>query len=77
MILPNDILEAEIRIRRLVRQTPIDRSIHLSEMTGCDVWLKLEHVQHTGSFKLRGAANKILSMFYEELERGIITASNG
>lgn len=77
MVLHNDILEAEIRIRRLVRQTPLDRSVHFSEMTGCDVWLKLEHLQHTGSFKLRGAANKILSMFYEELERGIVTASNG
>jgi threonine dehydratase len=77
MISPNDILEAEVRIRPLVRQTPLDRSIHLSEMTGCDVWLKLEHLQHTGSFKLRGATNRILSMFYEELERGIVTASNG
>jgi threonine dehydratase len=77
MISANDILEAETRIRRLVRQTPLDRSIHLSEMTGCDVWLKLEHLQHTGSFKLRGAANKILSLFYDELERGIVTASNG
>jgi threonine dehydratase len=77
MISANDILEAETRTRRLVRQTPLDRSIHLSEMTGCDVWLKLEHLQHTGSFKLRGAANKILSLFYDELERGIVTASNG
>jgi len=77
MISAKDILEAETRIRRLVRQTPLDRSIHLSEMTGCDVWLKLEHLQHTGSFKLRGAANKILSLFYDELERGIVTASNG
>lgn len=73
----NDILEAEVRIRQLVRQTPLDHSIQLSEMTGCDVWLKLEHLQHTGSFKLRGATNKILSLFYEELERGIVTASNG
>lgn len=77
MIFVNDILEADARIRRLVRQTPLDRSLRLSEFTGCDVWLKLEHLQHTGSFKLRGATNKILSLFYEELERGIVTASNG
>ncbi|MEP7340573.1 MAG: threonine/serine dehydratase [Acidobacteriota bacterium] len=77
MISVDDILEAEVRIRALVRQTPLDHSIHLSEMTGCDVWLKLEHLQHTGSFKLRGAMNKIHSLFYDELERGIVTASNG
>jgi threonine dehydratase len=77
MISANDILEADVRIRRLVRETPLDRSLQLSEMTGCDVWLKLEHLQHTGSFKLRGATNKVLSLFYEELERGIVTASNG
>lgn len=77
MISANDILEAEVRIRRLVRQTPLDRSIYFSEMTGCDVWLKLEHLQHTGSFKLRGAANRILSLYFEELERGVVTASNG
>jgi len=77
MILPNDILEAEVRIRHSIRQTPLDHSLQLSELTGCDVWLKLEHLQHTGSFKLRGATNRILSLFYEELERGIVTASNG
>ncbi len=77
MISANDILDAEVRVRHLVRQTPLDHSIHLSEITGCHVWLKLEHLQHTGSFKLRGATNKILSLFYEELERGIIAASNG
>ncbi len=77
MISANDILEAEVRIRQLVRQTPLDRSIQLSEMTGCDIWLKLEHLQYTGSFKLRGATNRILSLFYDELERGIVTASNG
>jgi threonine dehydratase len=77
MISANEILEAEVRIRQLVRQTPLDRSLQLSELTGCDVWLKLEHLQYTGSFKLRGATNRILSLFYEELERGIVTASNG
>ncbi len=77
MISANDILEAEVRIRQLVRQTPLDRSTQLSEMTGCDIWLKLEHLQYTGSFKLRGATNRILSLFYDELERGIVTASNG
>lgn len=77
MISANDILEADARIRRLIRQTPLDHSLQLSALTGCDVWLKLEQLQHTGSFKLRGAMNKIFSLFHEELERGIITASNG
>jgi len=77
MISANEVLEAEARIRSRVRETPLDQSLQLSELTGCDVWLKLEHLQHTGSFKLRGAMNKVFSLYYDELERGLITASNG
>lgn len=77
MISANHILEAEARIRSRIRETPLDHSPQLSEMTGCDVWLKLEHLQQTGSFKLRGAMNKVFSLYYDEMERGLITASNG
>ncbi len=56
-----EVLAAESRIRPLVRETPVDDSLHLSQLGNASVYLKLEHLQHTGSFKLRGATNKILS----------------
>jgi threonine dehydratase len=71
------IIEAEARIRGHIRETPVDPSLHLSNTTGCNVHLKLEHLQHTGSFKLRGAANKILSLNQEQLRQGVIAASTG
>jgi threonine dehydratase len=71
------IIEAESRIRPLVRETPVDRSLHLSRLGDADVYLKLEHLQHTGSFKLRGATNKILSLDDEQLRLGVIAASTG
>ncbi len=71
------ILAAAERIQPFIRTTPVDYSVALSELTGCQVWLKLEHLQHTGSFKLRGAANKLLALSQVERERGVITASNG
>lgn len=77
MISASHVTEAEIRIRSRVRETPLDHSLQLSAATGCEVWLKLEHLQHTGSFKLRGAMNRVFSLYYDELERGLITASNG
>jgi threonine dehydratase len=46
-------------------------------MTGANVYFKLENLQHTGSFKLRGAMNKLLSLTDEEKRRGVVTASTG
>jgi len=77
MLSPQDIIEAGSRIRPLVRETPIDYSLHLSRLGDANVYLKLEHLQHTGSFKLRGATNKILSLTEEQLHRGVIAASTG
>lgn len=71
------IIEAESRIRGHIRETPVDPSLHLSSTTNCNVHLKLEHLQHTGSFKLRGATNKILSLNEEQLRQGVIAASTG
>ena len=68
---------AEKKIRPYILETPIEYSPWLSQETGAEVWLKLEHLQRTGSFKLRGAANKILSLSPEEAKQGIITASTG
>jgi threonine dehydratase len=77
MLSYKDIIEAEGRIRPLARETPIDYSTHLSRLGETDVYLKLEHLQNTGSFKLRGAANKILSLNGEQLRKGVIAASTG
>ncbi|MGE4612622.1 MAG: threonine/serine dehydratase [Paracoccaceae bacterium] len=60
-----------------VRETPLDKSGIFSERTGAEFLLKGEHLQRTGSFKMRGAMNKILSLTEEERQRGIITASSG
>ncbi|MEX2150915.1 MAG: threonine/serine dehydratase [Steroidobacteraceae bacterium] len=68
---------AEQRIRAHVRETPLRHSSRLSEPTGASVFLKLENLQETGSFKLRGAANKLLLLPRELAARGVIAASNG
>ena len=58
-------------------RTPMDRSEPLSELAGCDVYLKLESLQRTGSFKIRGALNRLLAMSPAERAQGVITASAG
>ena len=72
-----EVLAAEHRIRGHVRQTPLERSATLSRLADGDVYLKLETAQVTGSFKLRGAMNKVLSLSKDERQRGIVTASSG
>jgi threonine dehydratase len=69
---------AHARIKPLIRQTPVIASSDLAEKTGAaQVHLKLECLQNTGSFKVRGAANKILSLSDAEKQRGVITFSTG
>jgi threonine dehydratase len=68
---------AETRIRPFVRETPLERSPGLSERTGADVYVKLENLQHTGSFKVRGAFNKLLSLDAALRSRGVVAASTG
>lgn len=75
--LPADIALARNRIAPYVRETPLEYSPYFSELTGANVWLKLENLQHTCSFKLRGAFNKLLTMDDEQLAKGCITASSG
>ncbi len=70
-------LEAAARVDGIVRRTPLDHSPRFSAATGADVWLKLENLQHTGSFKLRGATNLLLSVSREERARGCVAASSG
>ena len=68
---------AEERARPYLLTTPAVSSIGLSAAVGSPVVLKCENLQHTGSFKARGAVSKVLSLTAEELERGIVTASTG
>ena len=75
-ILP-DILQAEQRIRSHIRTTPLENSFPLSKRTGSRVYLKLENMQYTGSFKVRGAMNALLSLTPAERARGIVAASSG
>lgn len=67
------ILEAERRIRDYIRATPVEFSLPLSKIGRSQVYLKLENLQITGSFKFRGAINKILSLTKKE----VVTASSG
>ncbi|HEY5095812.1 MAG TPA: threonine/serine dehydratase [Candidatus Eremiobacteraceae bacterium] len=68
---------AEIRIRMHVRETPLEHSAVLSGLTGATVYLKLENLQRTGSFKVRGAFNRLLSLTEQERTSGIVAASSG
>ena len=75
--LPADIVLAANRINPHIRETPLDESPYFSEITGANVYMKLENLQHTGSFKLRGAFNKVLSLTPEQRLPGCVTASSG
>ena len=72
-----DIYRARQRIAAVVTRTPVISSPLLSERVGVSVYLKAESLQKTGSFKIRGAANKMLSLTTEEQARGVITVSSG
>lgn len=72
-----DVYAARRRLGGRVRQTPIAESQALSDHTGGRVFLKLEHLQATGSFKLRGATNAILSLSAAERSKGVIGVSTG
>lgn len=68
---------AAARIRPYIRLTPLEASPALSALGGDHVHLKAENLQATGSFKVRGAFNKLLSLAPAELERGVVAASSG
>ncbi|MCL6703731.1 hydroxyectoine utilization dehydratase EutB [Pseudomonas sp. T1.Ur] len=72
-----DIFLARQRIESQVRRTPMERSSSLSRRMGVPVYLKLEALQITGSFKLRGASNAVAQLSAEQKARGVVTASTG
>ncbi|WGV20273.1 threonine/serine dehydratase [Pseudomonas putida] len=71
------IKDAHVALRPAVSITPLTYSARLSAMSGCNVLLKCEHLQHTGSFKFRGASNKIRLLPVDRHQRGVIAASSG
>jgi threonine dehydratase len=71
------VIKAADRIRAAVVETPVEQIEGLAPNIGAEVFFKLENLQSTGSFKLRGASNKILSLSPAEAAQGVIAASNG
>src|SRR5882762_2729184 len=71
------ILEAHARIAPRIHRTPVLTSASLDAMAGARLFFKCENLQKTGSFKIRGASNAILSLTEKEVARGIVTQSSG
>ena len=75
--IPRLVLEAVERCRDHLSPTPLEYSMYLSDKIEGEVWLKLDSMQTTSSFKFRGAINKILSLTERELDKGVVSASTG
>jgi threonine dehydratase len=73
----DDIRAARERIRDVIYHSPCPYSLSLSRLCGAEVYCKLDHLQMTGSFKERGARNKLLLLPPEQRQRGVIAASAG
>ncbi|MHA1972095.1 MAG: threonine ammonia-lyase [Candidatus Hodarchaeales archaeon] len=72
-----DATETLHKIRPYVLKTPIIRAYYLEEIIGKEIYLKLEYLQPTRSFKVRGALSKALTLSEDELKKGLVTASGG
>src|SRR5699024_8759845 len=72
---PKDVVRARERIRSMIRTTPVMTSDVLDEVTGARLFFKCEHLQHTGSFKLRGAGHAV-SLLNSDCP-GVATHSSG
>ena len=73
----HDIYLARRRIASIARKTPLVHSPLLTERLGSSVYLKLENLQETGSFKIRGAANRMLNLTSEEKARDLGKEAKG
>lgn len=72
-----DIFNTKKQIKKYIRRTPVESSEYFGGQLEGEVYLKLENQQVTGSFKIRGVLNKLLSLSDEELEKGCLCASSG
>lgn len=77
MIGLGEILAAQKSIEKFLRPSPLVASHHLSERLGVEIYLKLESLQVTGSFKVRGALTRLLHLSIQERSKGVIAASAG
>ena len=77
VLTPNEIDRAHERIFSLIIKTPLISNETINKRTNANVYFKLENLQWTGSFKLRGASNKISQLSTEEKSRGIVSYSSG
>jgi len=73
----DDIIISREKMKGVVHTTPLDYSKTFSRLSHNEVYLKLENLQKTGSFKARGSYNKLVSLSKEELEKGVVAASAG
>ncbi len=73
----SDVVNAQSVLKNVVKLTPLERSKSFSTMSEADVYLKLENLQTTGSFKVRGAYYKIKNLNPEEVSKGVLCASAG
>jgi len=72
-----EIREANNRISPFIHNTPVLTNSTLDKLTGSELFFKCENFQRSGSFKIRGATNRVLQLSRQQLERGIVTASSG
>ncbi|GAB2851382.1 threonine ammonia-lyase [Microbacterium insulae] len=72
-----DFEDAAAVLEGTITHTPLDESLHLTELLGVPVHLKLENLQRTGSFKIRGATYRLSRLTAEERSRGVVAASAG
>ncbi|MDR7869254.1 MAG: threonine/serine dehydratase [Tissierellaceae bacterium] len=77
MISLEDVRKAQERISPYIIRTPLLRVPALDDYLSCKVYIKPENLQHTGSFKLRGATNKLLALSGDEKQYGVVSASSG
>ena len=77
MIELSEIRKARSRIKPFIHQTPVLTCLSLNKMIGSELYFKCENFQKSGSFKIRGAANTVLQLNNQELEKGVVTASSG
>jgi threonine dehydratase len=73
----DEVRAAAERLTGVAERTPLERSRAIGDLVGADVWLKCENLQRAGSFKIRGAYNRIAQLSDDERRRGVVCASAG
>ena len=71
------LIQVHDKVKPYIHRTPVLSSELINEITGCKVFFKCENFQKMGAFKMRGAANAILSLSEEQRNCGVVTHSSG